>query len=409
VKFQKIISTKDNRVKFLIPGNVNIKPANIKLSIVVPAYNEKKTIKKFIEWCKLGISNINLQKNSEIIIIDSSDDGTDKIALAAGAKIVKTPLRGLGRAYLDGIEFVSGKYMVFGDADCTYDFRNLKNFYKKFENGYEFIMGSRMQGYIEKGSMPKLHRYFGIPITNFLLNFIYNSKFSDIHCGMRGITKEAFLKMQLNSQKWGYASEMLIKAVRLQLKIAQVPINFYVALNNRQSVHVREGILSPWIAGIQNLNQMLTYGSDFIFKKIFYFLCFPSLMYFFYTMFISQTFIGIKFQFHWSFVFFTILIISYLSLFFSDIVKAIYQIGLKNYNTILINKKIRYRPLDGALLLVAMLFILPTIIEYLNKFSLNISFSRTNFFLFGLSLLVLSIIRFFEYFFYKGLKKIYKL
>jgi glycosyltransferase involved in cell wall biosynthesis len=370
---------------------------------------KKKTIKKFIEWCKLGISNINLQKNSEIIIIDSSDDGTDKIALAAGAKIVKTPLRGLGRAYLDGIEFVSGKYMVFGDADCTYDFRNLKNFYKKFENGYEFIMGSRMQGYIEKGSMPKLHRYFGIPITNFLLNFIYNSKFSDIHCGMRGITKEAFLKMQLNSQKWGYASEMLIKAVRLQLKIAQVPINFYVALNNRQSVHVREGILSPWIAGIQNLNQMLTYGSDFIFKKIFYFLCFPSLMYFFYTMFISQTFIGIKFQFHWSFVFFTILIISYLSLFFSDIVKAIYQIGLKNYNTILINKKIRYRPLDGALLLVAMLFILPTIIEYLNKFSLNISFSRTNFFLFGLSLLVLSIIRFFEYFFYKGLKKIYKL
>jgi len=270
-------------------------------------------------------------------------------------------------------------------------------------------MGSRMQGYIEKGSMPKLHRYFGIPITNFLLNFIYNSKFSDIHCGMRGITKEAFLKMQLNSQKWGYASEMLIKAVRLQLKIAQVPINFYVALNNRKSVHVREGILSPWIAGIQNLNQMLTYGSDFIFKKIFYFLCFPSLMYFFYTMFISQTFIGIKFQFHWSFVFFTILIISYLSLFFSDIVKAIYQIGLKNYNTILINKKIRYRPLDGALLLVAMLFILPTIIEYLNKFSLNISFSRTNFFLFGLSLLVLSIIRFFEYFFYKGLKKIYKL
>jgi glycosyltransferase involved in cell wall biosynthesis len=409
LKLKKLISIKDNKVKFLIPSNADIKPSKIKLSIVIPAYNEKKTIKKFIEWCKLGILNINLEKNSEIIIIDSSNDGTDKIALEAGAKVVKTPLRGLGRAYLDGMEFVSGKYMILGDADCTYDFRNLSNFYKKFENGYEFIMGSRMKGYIEKGSMPKLHRYFGIPITNFLLNFIYNSKFSDIHCGMRGITKEAFLKMQLNSQKWGYASEMLIKAIRLQLKTAQVPINFYVALNNRQSVHVREGILSPWIAGIQNLNQMLTYGSDFIFKKIFYFLFFPSLIFFFYTMLISEIFMGIQFQFHWSFSFFTILILSYLSLFFSDIVKITYQIGLKNFNLELINKKIRYGILDYALFLAAMLFVLPTIVEYLNKFSLNINFSRTNFFLFGLSLFVLSIIKFFEYFFYKGLKKIYNL
>ena len=131
------------------------------------------------------IKKINLTKKSEIIIVDSSNDGTDKIALKHGAKVVKTPLRGLGRAYLDSVEFIRGKYLILGDADCTYDFRKLSDFYKKFKKGYEFIMGSRRKGYIEKGSMPKLHRYFGIPITNFLLNFIYNSHFSDIHCGMR--------------------------------------------------------------------------------------------------------------------------------------------------------------------------------------------------------------------------------
>ena len=124
MKFREIISKNDSSVKFLVPIENIQESSEIELSIVIPSYNEKKTIKEFIEWCKLGISNINLKQKSEIIIIDSSDDGTDQIALEAGAKVVKTPLRGLGRAYLDGMEFVSGKYMILGDADCTYDFRN---------------------------------------------------------------------------------------------------------------------------------------------------------------------------------------------------------------------------------------------------------------------------------------------
>ena len=97
------------------------------MSIVVPAYNEKKTIAEFVEWCKQGLKKINLTKKSEIIIVDSSNDGTDKIALKHGAKVVKTPLRGLGRAYLDSVEFIGGKYFILGDADCTYDFRKLSD------------------------------------------------------------------------------------------------------------------------------------------------------------------------------------------------------------------------------------------------------------------------------------------
>ena len=407
MQLKKILSLKDNRVKFLVPKNINIKEKKIELSIVIPAYNEKKIIKKFIEWCKLGIKNAKLTNKSEIIIIDSSNDGTDKIALEMGAKVVKAPLRGLGRAYLDGLEFVSGKFMILGDADWTYDFKNLKIFYKKFLQGYEFIMGSRKLGNIEKGSMPKLHKYFGIPLTNFLFNFIYNSKFTDIHCGMRGITKKAFLQMQLNSQKWDYASEMLIKAIRLNLKYTEVPIDFFVAANNRQSVHVREGWLSPWKAGLQNLNQMFTFGSDFIFKKFAYFLLFPSLFYFFYTIFFSNTFLNYVFHFHWSFVFFTFLILSYLFLFFSRIIKVTYLIGFKKNVKDLIDKKIKYsffdfiRPISG----ISMIF--PTVLQYLNNTSLDINYVRTNLFLIGLSLLLFSIIRFFEYFFFKGLKLIF--
>ena len=82
---QKIKSNKDNRVTFYIPDHLK-NQKNIELSIVVPAYNEKKTIAEFVEWCKQGLKKINLTKKSEIIIVDSSNDGTDKIALKHGAK-----------------------------------------------------------------------------------------------------------------------------------------------------------------------------------------------------------------------------------------------------------------------------------------------------------------------------------
>lgn len=409
MKYKIRLSKKDNAVKFLV-SNKKKTNNNIELSIVIPTFNEKKTIKKFIEWCNLGLTSAGLEKKSEIIIIDSSDDGTHKIALDLGAKVVCAPLRGLGRAYLDGIEFVSGKYMILGDADCTYDFRNLKNFYKKFKEGYEFIMGSRRKGNIQYGSMPILHRYFGIPVTNFLLNFIYDSKFSDIHCGMRGITKKTFYKMNLSSQKWGYASEMLIKAIRLNLKSTETPISFYKAANNRKSVHVREGWTSPWIAGIQNLNQMLIFGSDLIFKKTFYFLFFPSCFYFFYTVFVSNSIVGYQFHFHWSFMFFTFIILSYLFLFFSKIINVIYQIGLKkNSYKELLEKNLKLKISDIIIPSAGILFIVPTLYKYFISGSLDVNYIRTNIFLFGISLILFSVMRFFEYFFFKGIKKIFNI
>ena len=77
--------------------------------------------------------------------------------------MLKAPKRGLGRAYIDSLPFIRGKYVLMGDCDCTYDFRELEPFVKKFREGAEFIMGSRFRGYIEPGAMPPLHRYLGTP------------------------------------------------------------------------------------------------------------------------------------------------------------------------------------------------------------------------------------------------------
>jgi hypothetical protein len=124
-------------------------------------------------------------------------------------------------------------------------------------------MGTRFKGEIEDGAMPWLHRYLGTPVTTFILNLIYGSRFSDIHCGMRALTKDAFLRMKLSSQSWEYASEMVLKSVHLQLRTTEVPIRFLKDKPGRLSHHKRSGWFSPWAAAWINLKAMFIYGADF--------------------------------------------------------------------------------------------------------------------------------------------------
>jgi hypothetical protein len=255
-------TVRDPDVALLIPTNDVIDP---EISIVVPALNEEITIEEFVRWCLEGIAAAGVV--GEILIIDSSTDETPERAVAAGARVLRTPKRGLGRAYIDALPFVRGKFVIMGDADCTYDFRELKPFVDRFHAGDEFVMGSRFKGYIEPGSMPPHHRYFGTPITTWLLNRVYSSKFSDIHCGMRGLTLDAFRRMDLESQSWEYASEMVLKSVHLQLRTGEVPVRFLKDRDGRVSHHRRLGWFSPFQAAWINMRAMFTYGADFFLSR----------------------------------------------------------------------------------------------------------------------------------------------
>jgi len=230
------------------------------ISIVVPSLNEEITIGEFVNWCWLGMEKAGIK--GELIIVDSSTDETPNIALQNGARVLRTPKRGLGQAYIDAIPYIRGKFIVMGDCDLTYDFRDVKVFVDSYHSGNEFVMGSRFLGTIEAGAMPKLHRYFGTPLTTWLLNKIYRTEYSDIHCGMRGITKLGLQKIQLTSSGWEYASEMVLKAARVGLKISEVPVKFYKDRDGRESHLKRGGFMTPWIAGWINLKVMLVYSPD---------------------------------------------------------------------------------------------------------------------------------------------------
>jgi glycosyltransferase involved in cell wall biosynthesis len=233
---------------------------NPEISIVIPTLNEKINIGEFISWVKQGLATLPV--SGEILIVDSSTDETAEIALELGARVLKVPKRGLGRAYIDAVPHIRGKYVVMGDADCTYDFRELTPFYEAFMNGSTYVMGSRYKGSIEKGAMPFHHQYLGTPITTWILNRIFGSRYSDIHCGMRAMTVNLLKEMNLQSQSWEYASELVIKSVTHDAVIQEVPVRFFKDRNGRESHHKREGWLSPYKAAWINLRAMFVYGAD---------------------------------------------------------------------------------------------------------------------------------------------------
>jgi glycosyltransferase involved in cell wall biosynthesis len=248
----------DPEVELLVPRHDVSEP---ELSIVIPALDEHLTIVDFVAWCHEGMEAAGIR--GEILIIDSSTDDTAELALEHGARVLRTPKRGLGRAYIDALPHIRGRYVLMGDADCTYDFRQLGPFVEAFRNGDEFVMGSRWKGSIEEGAMPWLHQYVGTPLTTWILNRVYSSHFSDIHCGMRGITRDALERMEISSQSWEYASEMVLKAVHMDLRTTEVPVVFLKDREGRLSHHKRSGWFSPFSAAWINLRAMFVYGADF--------------------------------------------------------------------------------------------------------------------------------------------------
>jgi glycosyltransferase involved in cell wall biosynthesis len=350
----------DPEVRLSIPAD---DVENPEVSIVIPAMNERITIIEFLSWCKEGLAKAGV--NGEILIVDSSTDETPDLALAHGARVLRTPKRGLGRAYIDAIPFIRGKYVLMGDADCTYDFRDISGFIEKFREGNEYIMGSRFKGYIEPKAMPRLHRYFGTPLTTLILNILYSTNYSDIHCGMRGITREALTRIELESQSWEYASEMVLKSVCLGLTTAEVPVRFLKDKHGRLSHMKRSGWLEPWRAGWINLRAMLLYGADFFLLKPGLGLLLAGLL-----LMLPETFgpvsIGpVHLSLYWSLLGLTLSVVGLQSFYLGCIIQVVY-----NYSPVASARWLRLFQFDRAMAAVGLMLVavsalvIPLVLEY---------------------------------------------
>jgi len=227
------------------------------VSIVIPCLNEENSIGIVVEKAKRAIEMMGV--SGEVIVADNgSTDRSVEIALSKGARVVHVPQKGYGNALRGGIEAARGRIIVIGDADDSYDFLEAPKLVAKIKEGYDLVVGSRFKGRILPGAMPWTSK-IGNPIMTFTLNLLFRVNTSDSQSGMRAFTKEAYRKMQLQATGMEFASEMLIKAGKAKLKIAEVPITLHPDKRGRPP-HLR-----PIRDGWRHLKLMLTYSPTVLF------------------------------------------------------------------------------------------------------------------------------------------------
>jgi glycosyltransferase involved in cell wall biosynthesis len=230
----------------------------LELSIVMPCLDEAETLEVCIRKAQESLRKNEIE--GEVIIADNgSRDGSQAIAERLGARVVAVPIRGYGAALQGGIQAARGRFVIMGDADDSYDFSNLVPFVEKLREGYELVMGNRFRGGIAPGAMPALHRYLGNPVLTGIGRLFFKSPAGDFHCGLRAFRRDSVLRLDLRTNGMEFASEMVVKATLMGLRITEVPTTLSPDGRSRPP-HLRS-----WRDGWRHLRFLLLFSPRWLF------------------------------------------------------------------------------------------------------------------------------------------------
>jgi len=225
----------------------------IDVSFVLPCLNEVQCLEPCILMIRdaLDMLRTRFALEGEIVVADNgSTDGSQALATRLGARVVPVPERGYGAALMGGFRAAHGRYLVMGDADGSYDFREAVEMVAALRAGADMCMGSRFKGAIKPGAMPWKNRYIGNPVLTGVLNLLFKTGVSDAHCGLRALTKPCFQRLGLTGAGMEFASEMVIKASLKGETIVEVPATLSPDLRDRPP-HLR-----PWRDGWRHLRYL---------------------------------------------------------------------------------------------------------------------------------------------------------
>ena len=230
----------------------------IEVSVIIPCLNEEKTLPACIEVARSAMHKAGI--SGEVVISDNgSTDQSVAVANDNGARVVLATRKGYGNAIICGMRAAQGKFLVMGDADGSYDFNDIPKFISALREGADFVIGSRIKGTIHPGAMPFLNRYLGTPVLTGLINLFFKSRISDVNCGLRALTKKAFDSLRLRAGGMEFASEMVIKASLLGLKIVEIPTPLFPDTRDRPP-HLR-----PFRDGWRHLRFLLLFTPTWLF------------------------------------------------------------------------------------------------------------------------------------------------
>jgi len=229
----------------------------LELSIVMPCLNEAESLGSCIAKASDFLRRTGIL--GEIIVADNgSVDGSTDVAESLGARVVHVERRGYGSALTGGFRAARGRFLIMGDADDTYDFSELMPFVQELRNGSDVVVGNRFLGGIRPGAMPLLHRYVGNPVLSRMARFLFGTSCHDVYCGLRGLSKAAFEKLQLQSQGMEFALEMVAKSSQLGMKVSEVPTTLSPDRRSRVP-HLR-----TWRDGRRSLRSYMLFSPNWL-------------------------------------------------------------------------------------------------------------------------------------------------
>jgi glycosyltransferase involved in cell wall biosynthesis len=235
--------------------------AVIDVTILMPCLDERITLPACIDTAEEAVRRLAEQGlTAEILISDNgSADGSHASARLRGCRVTECATRGYGAALIHGIRAARGRFVVMGDSDASYDFREGVPMVAKLAHGYDICMGNRFTGTIIPGAMPPMNRYIGNPALSGVLNLFFSSGVGDAHSGLRAFRRDAALGLQLVSPGMEFASELVVKAALKGLKMTELPITLHPDGRDRKP-HLR-----PWRDGWRHLRFLLALSPRWLF------------------------------------------------------------------------------------------------------------------------------------------------
>ena len=213
-----------------------------KVSIVIPAYNEEKSIGKTLDLINDTIKSIKDYDFEIMVSNNNSTDNTEKIAKEKGAKVVFAEKKGYGNAYKKGLIKAKGDIIITGDADATYPFEDIPKFLELLKKeDVDFINTNRFAK-LEKNSMPFIN-YIGNMFLTCLLNVIYGDNIKDSQSGMWIIKKEVIGSMDLDIMSGGmpFSQEIKIYAIYNNFKFKEIPIIYRERIGDKKLNPIKDG------------------------------------------------------------------------------------------------------------------------------------------------------------------------
>ena len=216
-------------------------------ALIIPALNEEESLGMLL--CRIPREIL-----AQVIVVDNgSRDETAAVSTAAGAHVVSEPRRGYGQACWTGIQRIQDNVtaIAFMDADCSDDPDDLVRLLQRFdEDQWDMVLGSRIMGNPEPGSLMPLQR-FGNWLSTLLIAMIWQVRFTDLG-PMRVVRRDSLERLDLRDRTFGWTVEMQARAAQLRLRVCDVPVHYHRRVHGRSKISgtvfgsLRAGVKILW-------------------------------------------------------------------------------------------------------------------------------------------------------------------